>query len=450
LKEFEDIFTTTYDNLPRNPYYNHRINTGNATPIRQKPYRTPHHLLEFEKQHIEELLKNGVIRPSESPWASPTVIVPKKGGKWRLVVDYRLLNKETVKDAYPLPRIDELLDSLQGARIFSSLDMFAGFHEIPVEEEDIPKTAFLAIGRLYEYLRMPFGLCNAPATFQRMVNTVYAELIGQCLIVYMDDCNIYSATFKQHLKDLRKVFELTRKNHLRLNAAKCFFGKEKLEFLGFIVSKEGTHADPRLTDKVQNFPAPTNAKQALSFLMLASYYRRFIQDFAKIAEPIRKLMKKNVPFKWDTAAQEAFRTLKTKLVQAPILARPDFNKEFILYTDASGAGLGAVLSQEGEDGQEHVIAYASKATNDQQRNYEATKLELLAVVWAVTLFNHYLAVKHFTLVTDHTALGWLKKKKDLSGIYARWVLILQGYDYTVRYKKGKTHTNADVLSRLPR
>ncbi len=361
-------------------------------------------------------------------------------------MDYRKLNEVTEKDAYPLPRIDELLDSLQNATIFSSLDMFAGFHEIPVAIEDIPKTAFLAGGRLYEYLRMPFGLCNAPSTFQRMVNTVFADLIGECLIVYMDDCNVYSTSFRQHLKDLRKVFDLTRHNHLRLNAKKCFFGKERLEFLGFIVSKEGTHADPRLTDKVQNFPTPTTAKQALSFLMLASYYRRFIQNFATIADPIRRLMKKNIPFEWNPKAQAAFRELKKHLTQAPILRRPDFSKEFILYTDASSQGLGAVLSQ--KDGEEYVIAYASKATNKQQENYEATKLELLAVVWAVTLFKHYLQGKHFTLVTDHSAIKWLKSQKDLSGIYAHWILRLQEYDYTVQHKKGKTHMNADVLSHL--
>src|SRR5579862_5271931 len=392
------------------------------------------------------MLKNNVIRPSKSPWASPAILVPKKGG-YCLVVDYRQLNKATVKDAYPLPRIDDILDQLQSATIFSSLDMFAGFHEIPVAEEDIHKTAFLAGGKLYEYLRMPFGLCNAPSTFQRMVNTAFADLIGECLVVYMDDLNVYSATFEQHLRDLRKVFRLTRHNHLRMNAKKCFFGKERLEFLGFIISKDGTHADPRLTDKVVNFPTPRNAKQVLSFHMLASYYRRFIQGFAKIAALLRKLQKKDVLFEWTDEADKAFRYLKKLLTQAPILRRPDFTKEFILCTDTSAKELRAVLQQKDEEGREYVIAYASKATNQSQANYQAQKLELLAVVWAMDLYRHYLQGRHFIFVTDNSALKWLTQQPNM-GIYARWILRLQEFDFTVQHKKGKTHTNADVLSRL--
>lgn len=317
-----------------------------------------------------------------------------------------------------------------------------------MDPKDIQKTAFLALGKLFEYLRMPFGLCNAPPTFQRMMNSVYAPLIHYCLIVYVDDSNIYSANFEDHLRDLEEFFKLTRQNHLRLNSKKCYFGKQKLEFLGFVVSKDGTHADPKKIEKVNNFPVPKTPKEALSFLMLASYYRRFIKGFAEISAPIRTLLKKGVLFQWKEPQEEAFRKLQHCLTSAPILVRPDLQKPFILYTDASKNGLRAILAQEGPDKQHHVIAYASRATNKQQTNYGSTKLECLAVIWAVTLFKHYLIGRKFTLITDHAALKWLLHRKDPTGILARWILILQDYEINIIHKAGRTHNNVDVLSRM--
>ena len=298
-----------------------------------------------------------------------------------MCINIKKVNEITITDTYPMPLINELLDQVGHAKFFSSLDAFARFHAIPLHPDSIPKTSFVLQWGQWEYIRMPFGLKNAPAIFQRMMNTILASVIGRCAVVYVDNINVYSNTFEEHLQYLEEIFELIKNAGLRLNTKKCHFGKQKLNFLGFIVSVEGTHTDPRKVEKVKNFPSPKTSKQAISFLMLASYYRRFVKDFAKRSASIQLTLKKEAKqFFWGPAQEAAFNDLKKALTEAPVVIRPDFTRRFILATDASGAGLGAVLSQHDDQKRERVIEYASKATNKTQSDYDATQLESLAVI----------------------------------------------------------------------
>jgi len=405
---------------------------------------------EFLEEEISKLLEDGIISPSESPWSAPVVIVKKKNGKLRLCVDYRQLNAVTIRDQYPLPRIDELLDSFKDCHYFSTIDLASGFWQVEMKPEDKPKTAFITKQGLFEFNVMPFGLTNAPATFQRLMNTVFREYIDKFIVVYIDDTTIYSKTFEEHLIHLRMTFDKLRQAGLKVQPDKCHFGKTSLPFLGYIIGKDGIKPDPAKVEKVQNFPAPTNLTELRGFVGLASYYRRFIINFAKIASPLHKLFHKDQPYNWTSKQQAAFEELKKHLTTAPILTYPDFTKPFILFTDASTLGLGAVLSQKDNEGKERVIAYASRRVSNAEANYSITELECLAVVWAIKLFRPYLQ-SHipFELITDHSALKWLVHKPNPPGRLARWIMTLRDYNFTVTHKKGKTHSNVDPLSRIP-
>ena len=295
---------------------------------------------------------------------------------------------------------------------------------------------------------MPFGLTNAPRTFQRLMDRILREAIGKFVHVYLDDISIFSRTFEEHLAHLDIVFRRLREAGLRLNSEKCTFVRKRLEFLGHMVSEDGLSPDPAKVDKVQNFPVPTNVKTLRGFLSLASYYRRFIQGFSQYAVPLYQLLRKNVVFSWQETQQQAFQYLKNKLTSAPVLAYPDFDREFIVHTDASTVGLGAVLSQKEEQGLEHAVAYASRSLNKAERNYTTTEQECLAVVWAVKQFRVYLHGKRFEVVTDHAALKWLLNHCTPHGRLVRWIVQLQEYEFRVTYRKGITHQNADALSRL--
>jgi hypothetical protein len=319
---------------------------------------------------------------------------------------------------------------------------------VEVKPKDRKKTAFITNEGLFEFNVMPFGLTNAPATFQRLMNKIFKSYINKFVVIYLDDTNIFSNTFEEHIEHLRKVFDKIRESGLKLHPKKCHFGKTTLNFLGHIISKNGIQPDPAKTMAVKEFPIPTNLTELRGFLGLASYYRRFVKDFAKIAAPLHQLMRKDQPFIWTTEHQEVFEELKSRLISAPILIYPDFEKPFILYTDASSFGLGAVLSQKVEDGKEHVVAYASKRTDNTQKNYYASELECLAVVWTIQLFRPYLQSKiPFTLVTDHSALKGLFNKPKISGKLARWIMTLNEYDFKIEHWKGRIHSNVDPLSR---
>src|SRR5438045_1683318 len=390
-----------------------------------------------------------LIRKSMSPWAAPVVIVKKKDGTKRFCVDYRGLNKVTKTDRFPLPRIDELLESFRTANWFTTIDLASGYWQVEVAEEDKEKTAFITYRGLYEFNVMPFGLKNAPGTFQRLMNYVLQDYIGKFVAVYLDDIIIYSKTFEQHIDHNKIVFDALRKAILKIKLKKCFFCFPNIAFLGHIVGRNGISVEPTKVEKIKTFSELTNLTDLRASLGLFSYYRKFVKDFSKIAAPMTALLKKETPFEWTDKQQKAFNFLKERLMEAPILQYPDFEKQFILYTDASGIGLGAVLSQKDEEKRERVIAYASRSLNKAERNYGITDKECLAVVWAVKHFEQYLGLLPFKVITDHSALKFLQTADMPSGRRARWIMYLQQFKFEIIHRPGKDNKNADALSRIP-
>jgi hypothetical protein len=457
LKNNEDVFAVNFEEIRiREPQYYHDIDTGNQAPIKKKPYRVPPAYRKWQQEENKRLEETGITRKSNSPWGSPCVLVPKKGAEQgthtlRQCHDYIALNLITKKDAFPLPLIDDILDELKpSARWMSVLDMFSGFFQIGMTPRATERSAFVTAEGQWEYLRMPFGLCNAPASFQRMMNEVFSDMIGTNLLVYIDDVTIYSDTFEEHIKALTQVFRRLREKGLFIKPSKCTFATDSIQLLGFTIDNKGIRTDAEKVSAVVKFPRPTDRTTMRAFLGLANYYRRFIKDYAMITRPLNHLLRNDQDFYWTSEQTEAFRTVKLKLCTEPILARPDWNKLFTLYTDASAIGLGAVLSQKDDQGKEHPVIYWSKATNRAQSNYGPTQLECLAVVQAVKKLRHYLVGRYFEVVTDHAALAWLMNTKNHTGRMARWVAYLQEYDMKILYRKGALNQNADGLSRMPR
>ena len=448
LVRHHDHFAWEPSQLGRTNIIKHTIVTEGNKPIRKHWYRTSKSERDFIEKELVRLLEEGLIEKATGPWAAPVVLVRKKNGKIRLCVDYRDLNSITIKDAYPLPRIDDMLDSFGKAKWFTSLDLASGYWQVEMDEKDRPKTAFITQFGTYQFKVMPFGLCNALATFQRLMDEVFRGLLWKFVMVYLDDVIIYSETFEQHLEHLQIVFNRLKKAGLKLNPDKCDFVKSELEFLGHVVSDKGIRTDPAKIEKVKNFPIPTNITQLRGFLGLALYYRRFVPDFSTIAVPLNKLLKKGVTYSWTDQQQKAFDALKSCLISSPVLTFPDFKKTFVLLTDASTFGLGAILSQTNEEGHEQVIAYASRSLNKAERNYSATELECLAVVWAIKHFHPYVYGQRFQLITDHSALCHLFNTATPSGRLARWVMKLQMYDFQTIHRAGKKHLNVDSLSRI--
>lgn len=416
-------------------------------PLRQPPRRVHPALQEVHAAEVDKMLAAGVIKPSSSPWASASVLVRKKDGSFRFCVDYRRLNNVTIGDAYPLPRIDEILDQFAGKSLFAQLDCQQGYWQVRLDPADAGKSAFHTPRGLMEFTVMPFGLANAPATFQRTMDVVLSGLIGLACWVYLDDIIVASTTFDEHLKQLQLVFDRLRAAGLSLKLPKCNFAKPSLLFLGHIVSGQGVAPDPVKVQAVADMPRPLNKSMIQEFIGGASYFRRFIANFSSTAKPLTDLTG-NVPFDWTPACEEAFTTIKQRLVSAPILACPVWSQPFQLHTDASRLGLGAMLTQV-IDGHERVILYASRKLNNQERNYGISELECTAVVWACDHLRPYLLGAHFDLFTDHEALLALRSAKDLRGRLLRYALLLQEFDFTTHYRPGRLHSGADVLSRFP-
>jgi hypothetical protein len=418
LEDYEDIFAAEGKPLGRTNLVQHTISTGTNRPIKQPPRREPLGKQVEVQEELQAMLEQGVIEPSSSPWASPIVLVKKKDGSTRFCIDYRRLNAITDKDAYPLPRIDDNLDALTGSRWFSTLDLASGYWQVAMHPDDKPKTAFCTRYGLYQWRVMPFGLCNAPSTFERLMEQVLTGLQWEVALLYLDDVIVFSTDLPQHLQRLRMVFDRIRSAHLQLKPKKCHLFKSEVSFLGHVVSAEGVTTEENKINTVRDWPVPNTVKAIRAFLGLTGYYRRFIEGYAEVAAPMVALTKKHVRFNWTTECQEAFETLKKRLITAPILKYPDPECPFILDTDASKCSVGAVLSQV-QDGQEVVIAYGSRTMSKSERNYCVTRQELLAIVWFTEHFKHYLMGQKFLLRTDHGSLRWMFKEPE--GQMARWL-----------------------------
>ena len=429
----------------------HKIETGDATPIIRPAYRVSPMMADIQKAQIEDMLKRGIVRRSDAPWRSALVMIPKKDGSYRMCVDYRPLNAVTKTNALVLPRVDDCLETVSGHSYYSTLDLFSGFWQVPMYEPDIEKTTFTTCHfGSYSFNVMPFGLKNAPATFHNLMNMTLFKYINDFVMVYLDDVIIFSKSYEGHLEHLKQVFSALNDAKLQLNFQKCHLLQRKVKFLGHIVSGSGIETDPEKVSAVKEFPIPTCVTDLKSFLGTCSYYRKFIPNFSLIAHSLNKLLKKNTPFVWGEEQESSFVLLKNCLINSPVLVPPDYSKEFILSTDASVNGLGAMLSQLDDDGNERAVIYLSRSTNVHEKNYSTCELECLAVVYALKKLRHYLLGKKFILITDHQALIGLMNKSELKGKFARWVIELSEFVFDIRYRAGKANKVADALSRYPK
>ena len=448
LLEFKDSFALNEDEVGRTQLVEHEIDTGDAYPIKCRPRRLPLARQEACDKAVWNMLQADIIEPSDSPWAAAVVMVPKKNGEWRLCSDYRLLNGVTRKDSYPLPRVDESLDLVSGSTWFSSLDLRSGYYQVPLSPSARPKTAFCTGRGLWQFKVLSFGLCNAPATFARLMDRVLTGIPRRECLVYLDDILAHGPSFDAALMSLRRVLEGIRAAGLKLHPDKCHFMRRQVTFLGHRVGQEGISTVQDKVQAVVDWPVPSTQKEVKSFLGLASYYRRFVQGFSCIAAPLFQLLQKDREFVWTEACLEAFVQLRRALSNAPVLAPADPSLPFVLDTDASGVGVGGVLSQVGADG-ERVVAYFSRVFNKAERRYCVTRRELLAVLLSVRHFKYYLCGLTFTVRTDHSALQWLMSFREPEGQVARWLEELQAYVFTVVHRAGAQHSNADALSRRP-
>ncbi|RVW97424.1 Transposon Ty3-G Gag-Pol polyprotein [Vitis vinifera] len=442
LQAFADVFEEP-TGLPPVRDYDHQIDLKDeAGPINCRPYRYAAVQKDAIEKLIGEMLHAGVIRQSRSPYASPVVLVKKKDGSWRLCVDYRALNQVTVKDKFPIPVIEELLEELRGSTIFSKIDLRSGYWQIRMHEPDVPKTAFKTHEGHYEFLVMPFGLTNAPSTFQSLMNNIFQPYLRKFILVFFDDILIYSRSFSDHIHHLSIALQVLRENLLYAKSTKCFFGHSSIEYLGHVISSGGVYTDPQKVAAVRDWPTPITLKQLRGFLGLTGYYRRFVKDYGKIAKPLTDLLKKDA-FHWTEGSNQAFMALKQAMITAPVLALPNFSKEFIIETDASGQGIGAVLMQEG-----HPIAYISKALSDRFQTLSTYEKEMLAILMAIKKWESYLVDRHFVIKTDHQSLKYLLEQRVTTPTQQAWVAKLMQYNYEIRYKQGKENVAADALSRI--
>lgn len=457
FRKHREVFSKDDDDIGCTSTVIHQIRLMDNKPIAQQYRRIPPSQFEEVKQHIRKLLKNDVIRESTSPFASPIVLVRKKDNSLRLCVDYRKLNEKTIKDKFPLPRVEETFDVLHGSSMFSTMDLTSGYNQIAVADDDKEKTAFTTPFGLYEFNRMPFGLTNAPATFQRLMQHCFREEVFNTLLVFLDDIIVYSKTLREQIDRLDKVFHILRKHGLKLKMRKCKFFQSSVKYLGHIVSKDGISTDNDKIKCIENWKVPETVKELKSFLGFAGYYRRFIRSFSQIAQPLLELSKNNGKHpktkfgdKWNSECQNSFEKLKTVLSTAPLLGYADFTIPFIVETDASAHGLGAVLSQN-QNGRIVVIAYASRTLRPNERsakNMSSLKLELLALKWSVTeKFRDYLLGNKFVVLTDNNPLKYLSTAK-LGAYEQKWAAQLADFDFEIKYRPGKENVNADALSRL--
>lgn len=436
--------------LGRTHLLEHRIDTGDHLPTSQRQYPFAPPIMKELEDEIQDMLRNDVIELSHSAWRSPVLLVKKASGKNRLCLDSRQLNKITKRDSYPLPRVSTIIDGLKNARFLSTIDLRSAFWQTPLEESSKEKTAFGLAGKgLYQFKVMPFGLCNASQTQQRLMDRLFSPKFEGGIFAYLDDIVICNNSFKSHLESLKWVKDQLKMAGLTINVEKCQFARPSLKYLGYIVDKEGLRTDPDKVSAILNYPRPTTYTELKSFIGLASWYRRFVKNFAMVAAPLHELTKggkKSKAISWNNEAENAFMALKSALTSTPVLSVPDFTRPFVVQCDASNKGIGAVLFQ-CEDDVERPVAYASRKLLDRETKYSASEKELLSVVHAVEQFRPYIEGSHFKVITDHSALQWLDNNKDPHGRLARWAMRLQQFDYEIVFRKGKDNVVADALSR---
>jgi hypothetical protein len=431
----------------------HRIDTGSAHPVKQRLRRVPLHMKGIVKKEMQKLVEKGLIEPSMSLWASSLVLVKKKGLtkegaiQYRVCIDYRPLNEVTVKDSYPTTRYEDCLEALVGSKWYCCMDLMSGYNQVEMYPGDKDKTAFHTEEGLYQWTKMSMGLANSAATFNRVLEQVLTGIPTEVCVIYIDDILVHAATVGQMFDRLRVVLERIKKAGLKFKTSKCALFKREVTFLGHRVSVEGVQPDPGKTKAIKEWKQPQCTRDVRSFLGLCGYYRRFVEKFADIARPLYKLTEKDREFKWTVETEEAFNELKERLCQAPILVYPDITKPFVLDCDASNEGLGAVLSQEDEEGIEHPVAYYARAFSKVEKRYCVTRRELLACVGAIRHFHPYLMGAPFVVRTDHNSLVWLCHFKEIDGQLARWLETLAQYDFKIIHRKGSKHGNADGLSR---
>lgn len=455
LHEYADIISDN-DQYGCTDLVEHEINLQpEATPIRTK-VRPINPVLEKNlKEQLDTWLKQEVIEASTSPWSFPLVPVPKKNGKVRWCVDYRKLNQVTIKDTFPLPNIEDNLTRMANSRVYSAIDSAGAYHVVKIRKEDREKTAFATHQGLFHFIRLPFGLCNAPATYSRLVQKVMAGLPPEMVLAYLDDTCIHTHDTNTHLQVMRQVFQAYRQAGLTLQPEKCHLFQEEIEYLGHKVSAKGVSVMPKYVEVIQEWPEPTTISEVRTFMGKASYYRKFIAGFSKIAAPLTDLIKKvgdkkNGPVEMTADSRRAFQVLKDKLMSAPILAYPRFESDepFIVDTDWSKdpGAIGGVLSQR-QDGEERVICYGARKLTKGEKNYSSNKGELAAVIHFLRQWKYYLQGRPFILRTDHQALKWIKSMEEPNGMILRWLETLGNFDFTVEFRKGPQHGNADALSR---
>jgi len=448
LHEYSSTFSRGENDLGRTEVVTHSIDIGDSKPVRQPLRRHPPAHQQAIREHVASMLQQGVIEPSKSPFASNIVLVKKKDNTLRCCIDYRQVNALTKKDAYPLPRTDMCLDAMAGSVWFSTFDLRSSYHQVAMDSKSSDATAFICSEGQFRFRTMPFGLCNAGATIQRLMDIVMSGLTFDVCLTYLDDTIVFASSIDMQLQRLRLVLERLKQAGLKVKPPKCSLLQKSVSFLGHVVSGGKIGVDYEKIRHVVEWPIPRTLKEVRGFVGLCSYYRRFVKDFGRIAAPLNELSKKNQVFKWTEKCQDAFDTLKELLTTAPLLAMPNQDDKFILDCDASQCAIGGVLSQI-HDGEEHPIACASRKLSRSEVNYRVTRKEALAVVYFLKYFRHYLLGNKFLLGTDDAALQWVRRLADPVGQYARSIGYMEEFDFEIAHRPGSQHGNADQISRKP-
>ncbi|RLN25665.1 uncharacterized protein C2845_PM07G31520 [Panicum miliaceum] len=442
LQQYTDIFSDPKV-LPPTRVYDHAIPLQpDAVPINCRPYKySPQHKTEIERQ-VKELLEAELITHSTSPFASPVLLVQKKDGSWRFCVDYRRLNAITIKNRFPMPIIEEILDELAGSKYFTKLDMKSGYHQVRMLLEDEYKTAFKTHQGHYQFKVMPFGLTNAPSTFQCIMNEVLKPFLRKFVLVFLDDILIFSPSLQAHEEHVQQVFEVLRNHKFFLKPSKCSFAQHSLEYLGHIISRDGVATDPAKTKAMLQWPRPASITEVRGFLGLTGYYRKFVRNYGVLAKPLTQLLQKR-QFQWTDQAEHAFLTLKSAMMTTPVLALPDFKEPFVIETDACDGGIGAVLMQK-----EQPVFFLSKALGEKHKQLSIYEEEFLALLMAVEKWRQYLQEHEFIIRTDHKSLAYLNEQNLHSDMQRKAMASLMGLKFKILYKKGKENVAADALSRV--